>query len=64
MDKFSQLVVKESDNSQTSADDELSDWGERPLDFVQKMIHSSQAVDARLLDVFKLKSKYFKVAKD
>lgn len=63
VDKFSQLVVKISDNSETSADDELSDWGGRPLDFVNKMIQGDGATNARLLDVFRLKSKYFNRAK-
>ena len=46
VDKYSQLVLRESSDEQiTSSDDELSDWGDRPLNFITTMENSKEPVD-------------------
>ena len=38
VDKYAQLLIRESsDMGATSSDDELSDWGKKPTDFIGKM---------------------------
>mmetsp|Transcript_10913 Transcript_10913/g.14719 ORF Transcript_10913/g.14719 Transcript_10913/m.14719 type:complete len:113 (+) Transcript_10913:1421-1759(+) len=56
VDKFSQLVIRESsEHAGTSDDDELSDWADRPLDFIKRMQRSKNHIDRRFLDIFKLR---------
>ena len=55
VDYHSQLVVREStDMDNTSSDAELDDWSQRNMDFVDKMNISSDIVDKRLLQIFKI----------
>jgi len=57
IDKFSQLVMRESsDMNFTSSDAELSDWRKEDMTFTQKMSSSKDPVDQRLFDIFKLRT--------
>jgi hypothetical protein len=53
---MSQLVIRESDNfDETSSDDELSDWQRDDMIYVKRMMQSSNKVDARLLNLYKVR---------
>ena len=49
VNKMSQLIIRESSNSETSGDDELNYKQKSELQYVRKMIHSHDQVDKRLL---------------
>ena len=55
IDYFSQLVVRESDNSYESDDDELDAQCKKNMDFIDKMITSRDEVDQRLFKVFQIR---------
>ena len=56
MDKYSQQIVREStEMSETSEDAELDEVGCDSLKFVGTMVHSGNAVDKRLITLFKLR---------
>ena len=58
VDKFSQLVIRESsENLQTSEDGELSDWLKKDMEFVRKMIAVPDPVDDRLMTLLKFRLK-------
>ena len=56
VDKFSQLVIREStDMEATSQDADLSDLGHGDMHFVGSMVQSSNCVDKRLINIYKLR---------
>ena len=53
---MSQLVIRESSDSQnTSEDQELSDQVHDEINQVNKMMHSGNQVDKRLIELFKVR---------
>ena len=52
---MSQMVVRESSDTDTSADDELDDMQKEDVLYVRKMILSQGKVDNRLLNLYKLR---------
>ena len=53
---MSQMVIRESSNSEyTSDDEELSDWGKDDLNYVNQLVKSKDKVDKRLIDIHMLK---------
>lgn len=55
VDKQSKLIVRESTETEvTSQDDELNDIGPGSMHFVSTMLNSSNTVDRRLVNLFKL----------
>ena len=54
VDKMSQLVIRESDSESemTSSDNELSDWKEDNMRYVEKMATSTSQVDKRLMKLY------------
>ena len=54
VDKMSQLIIRESDSQTeyTSSDNELSDWNEDNMRYVEKMAHSTSHVDKRLMNLY------------
>ena len=56
VNKMSQLVIRESSDSQnTSEDHELSDQGHDEINHINKMMHSGSQVDKRLIELFKVR---------
>ena len=55
VNKMSQMVVRESSDTGTSADDELDDMQKEDVLYVRKMILSQGKVDNRLLNLYKLR---------
>ena len=56
MDKMSQMVIRESSNlDETSSDSDLSDWQNDNMDYAKRMVLSSSKVDARLINLYRLK---------
>lgn len=56
VDKFSQFVIREStDMEATSQDADLSDLGHGDMHFVGSMVQSSNTVDKRLINIYKLR---------
>lgn len=50
------MVLREStDMNGTGEDDELDDRGGHSLNYVIKMLHSSNKIDKRLIGLFKLR---------
>lgn len=56
VDRMSQLVIRESSNlEETSQDSELSDWQVDNMDYAKRMVQSSNKVDERLINLYRLK---------
>ena len=55
VNKMAQLVVRESSDSNTSADDELDDMQKTDTLYVKKMMLSKGEVDNRLINLYKLR---------
>ena len=56
VDKLSQPIIRESSNlDDTSSDNELSDWERDNMDYVGKMTKSSDKVDKRLVDLYRMR---------
>ena len=56
VDKFSQLLIRESsDMGQTSSDAELSDWGRQQTEFLSTIASSKEFTDKRLFEIFELR---------
>ena len=56
VDKFSQLLIRESsDMGQTSSDAELSDWGRKQTEFLSTIASSRKFTDKRLFEIFELR---------
>lgn len=56
VDKMSQLMIRESSNlEETSSDAELSDWGNDDMHYVKRMFESSNKVDKRFIDMYKIR---------
>ena len=53
---MSQMVIRESSNlDETSTDRELSDWQNDNMDYANRMVMSSNKVDQRLINLFRLR---------
>ena len=53
---MSQMVIRESSNlDETSTDRELSDWQNDNMDYANRMVMSSNQVDQRLINLFRLR---------
>jgi len=58
VDKFSQLVIRESsDFFNTTSDAELSDWGKEEMQFAAKLACSKDPVDQRLRSLYNIRNK-------
>lgn len=56
VDKMSQMVIRESSNlEETSLDSGLSDWQVDNMDYATRMVQSSNKVDERLINLYRLK---------
>ena len=56
VDKFSQPIIRESSNlEETSSDNELSDWQRDDMDNVGRMTRSSDKVDKRLVEIYRIR---------
>ena len=57
VDKFSQLVIRESSDfgGATSSDAELSDWGKEEMQFAAQMTSSKLRDDSRFINLYKLR---------
>ncbi len=55
VNKMSQMILRESSDSETSADDELEDKQQNDVRYVRKMILSKSKVDQRLIKLYKLR---------
>ena len=56
VDKMSQMMIRESSNlDETSSNGELSDWGKDDMHYVKRMFESSNKVDQRLIDMYKVR---------
>ena len=56
VDKFSQLVIRESsDLANTSSNSNLSDWQRDDMNYIARMSRSKVTADKRLLDLYKLR---------
>lgn len=54
--RYSKLVLRESTDMEiTSEDEELDELGNGSLQFISSMISSSDKVDKRLINIFKLR---------
>ena len=52
---MSQMIVRESSDSETSDDDELEDKQQNDVRYVRKMMLSKSKVDQRLIKLYKLR---------
>ena len=55
VNKMAQMVVRESSDTNTSADDELDDMQKTDTLYVKKMMLSKGKVDNRLINLYKLR---------
>lgn len=56
IDKLAQLVIRESSNmEETSSDAELSDWQRDSMDYVKLMTQSTNKVDSRLIELYRIR---------
>ena len=56
VDKMSQLIIRESSNlEETSDDSDLSDWQRDDMTHMQEMFTSSNKVDQRFIDLYKVR---------
>ena len=56
VDRMSQMVIRESSNlDETSSDNELSDWQNDNMDYAKRMVTSSNKVDSRLINLYRLR---------
>ena len=56
VDKMSQLIIRESSNlEETSDDTELSDWGRDDMHHMKDLFNSSNKVDQRFIDLYKVR---------
>ena len=56
VDKFSQLVIRESsDLANTSSNSNLSDWQRDDMNYIARMSRSKVTADKRLIDLYKLR---------
>ena len=56
VDKMSQMMIRESSNlDETSDDAELSDWGNDDMHYVKRMFESSNKVDQRFIEMYKVR---------
>ena len=56
VDKMSQMIIRESSNcEETSHDEELSDWEREDMRHMQDMFTSTNKVDQRFIDLYKVR---------
>ena len=56
VDKMSQMIIRESSNlEETSDDKDLSDWEREDMRNMQHMFTSSNKVDQRFIDLYKVR---------
>ena len=61
VDKMSQMVIRESSNlEETSSDNELSDWQRDNMAYAKRMAQSSNTVDQRLLNFYRIRKAHQK----